>query len=133
MKMIEKANDHSKNPYERFAAFIMDASTVDTMIRRLKAFRKLATVVKYHDNFIFESLDPVISGATLATYVHNLREDYRCDFIYEVSHHGEVIRDNNGMIIGKSSCNVYSLEIHPDELNAVLDDIKELIMKKFDI
>lgn len=133
MKKIESVSAYSKNVYDRFAAFILEASTVDSMIRRFKMFRKLAQNFRRGDTFIFESLAPTVSGSCLATYAHDLDKYYKCEFIYKVSDGGEILRNESGAIIGKSSCNVYRLEVNPNDLDDVLDDIKETIMKKFDL
>lgn len=132
MKMLSTVNPSrfSHNIEERFAAFILDASSVKAICNRIKMFRQLAQVMHSGDTFIFESIKG-LSPSALSWYSDLLASDYKCNYIEFVNHGGEVIRNNDGVIIGKTSCNVYRFRGVPELIDKILDDVCEIMVKKF--
>ena len=133
MKMLNTVNPSrfSHNIEERFAAFILNPSTtVKAMCNRIKMFRQLAQVMHNGDTYIFESIKG-LNPSTLSWYSDLLASDYNCNYIELVSRGGDVIRNNDGVIIGKTSCNVYRFRGVPELIDKVLDDVCEIMIKKF--
>lgn len=134
MKKINTANPsmYSKNVYERFAASFLDIDSIKSMRNRYRTFCIMAKKLREGNTFIADSFSTV-NGSTLSYYAHELNDRYKCDFIKIITHGGEIMRNEQGMIVAKSSCNIYQFNTDPNELLEVLDDVRECIMRKFEM
>lgn len=132
MKMINTANPslYSKDLYERFAAFFLDCDSFKAMHNRYKTFLKMAKILRNGDTFIADTI-PNTHASNLACYVDVLNH-YNCNFIKTLVHGGEFIRDERGMIIAKSSCNVYQFNANPEVIFDILSDVRECFMRRFE-
>lgn len=134
MKKINTANPSmcSKNVYERFAASFLDIDSIKSIRNRYRTFYAMAKKLREGNTFIADSFS-TINGSTLSYYVHELNDRYKCDFIKIITHGGKIVRNEQGMIVAKSSCNIYQFNADPNELLEVLDDVRECIMRKFEM
>ncbi len=134
MKKINTTNpsSRSKDVYERFAASFLDIDSIRAMRNRYRTFMAIAKELHYGSTFIADSFS-TIHPATFAYYVNELSRNYKCDFIKIITHGGEVMRNEQGMIVAKSSCNVYQFNVNSTELLEVLEDVRECIIKKFEM
>ena len=134
MKKINTATPscYSKNVYERFAAFFLDVDSIKSMRNRYRTFCAIAKKLHEGDTFIADSFCTV-NGSTLSRYAYELKNIYKCDFIKIITRGGEAIRNEQGMIVAKSSCNVYQLNADPKEILDILNDVRECIMRKFEM
>ena len=128
---ISMPSAYSNDVYERFAAFILDATTASGLFNRYRAFRKICTSLNEGDTFIADTFGEIFPS-NMSMYAYTLADQYNCDFIKIVTRGGEVVRNSNGLIIAKSTCNVYQFNADPDAMSDALALVRQCIMRKLE-
>ena len=128
---ISMPSAYSNDVYERFAAFILDANTASSLFNRYRAFRRMCANLNEGDTFIADTFEGIFPS-NMCMYADTLADRYDCDFIKIVTRGGEVVRNSNGLIIAKSTCNVYRFNADPDTMSDALDLVRQCIMRKLE-
>ena len=124
-------NNSTRIALSPITSYIIKAPSLRSSQARYDILKAIANKYEAGDTFISEDLKDVVDYMTLGAMVCDMRRSYNLNVLSTVIRHGEKIMDRNGKCLGKTTCNVYKVNIDSDELKRELAKIPVIIAGMF--